>query len=282
MQARNAAPGVEIVTLVGNAVFENRPPHNRDPFELEAGMRRLARVFAEHPDRILQELVDVAREVSGADSAGVSVEEPSANPPAFRWVATSGKYLPFRNARLPYEFAPCSICLERGEAQHFRVGQAFFDILGVPADLVTDGMLIPWQVEDMRGTLWVVAHGETEAFDKHDYRTVQGMADFAAIAVRHQHQQKKSIGQANAAAVAAMANELAHQINNPLQGITNILFLATTGHYGEDGRIVAESAAPDLQKLSILVKKLLALPPALHGEAGGAQGPATSSSGRHD
>ena len=127
---------------------------------------------------------------------------------------------------------------------------------------MTDGILFPWQVEDMRGTLWVVAHGETEAFDKHDYSTVQGMADLAAIAVRHQQQQKKkSVSQANAAAVAAMANELAYQINNPLQSITNILFLATTGHYGQDGRIVAESAAPDLEKLSILVKKLLALPP---------------------
>jgi hypothetical protein len=75
-------------------------------------------------------------ELCGADSAGVSVEEPSEQP-AFRWAATSGKYVPFQNARLPYDFAPCSICLERGEPQHFRVGQAFFDLLGVPAELVT-------------------------------------------------------------------------------------------------------------------------------------------------
>jgi hypothetical protein len=93
-------------------------------------------VFAERPERILQELVDVAMELCGADSAGVSVEEPGEQP-AFRWAATSGKYVPFQNARLPYDFAPCSICLERGEPQHFRVGQAFFDLLGVPAELVT-------------------------------------------------------------------------------------------------------------------------------------------------
>ncbi len=269
MQTIIAAPGVDIVPLQGNAAFESRPSHNRDNLQREEGLRRLARVFAERPDRILQELADVALELCGADSAGVSVVEPGQNSPVFRWAATSGKYVPFRNATLPYDFAPCSICLERGEPQHFRVGQAFFDILGVAADLVTDGLLILWQVEDMRGTVWVVAHGESEAFDKHDYETVQGLADFAAIAVRHQRQQEKLMRQMNAAAAAAMANELAHQINNPLQSLTNILFLAASGNHGPDGRIVAEAAAPDLQRLSNLVKRLLELPKAFHSvEAG--------------
>jgi hypothetical protein len=272
LQTKNAAPGVEIVALQGNAAFESRPCHNRDIFQREEGMRRLARVFAERPERILQELVDVARELCGADSAGVSIEESSWHPPAFRWAATSGKYVPYQNARLPYDFAPCSICLERGAPQHFRVGQAFFDLLGVPADLVTDGMLIPWQVGDMRGTIWVVAHGESEAFDKHDYETVQGLADFAAIAVRHQRQQEKLMRQANAAAAVEMANDLAHQINNPLQSLTNVLFLAATGNNGPDGKIVAELAAPDLERLSKLVKRLLALPAVFNAEAGGGQG----------
>jgi hypothetical protein len=39
----------------------------------------------------------------------------------------------------------------------------------------------------------------------------------------------------------------------------HILFLATTGYNGPDGKIVGESAAPDLQRLSSLVKKLLKL-----------------------
>ena len=65
-----------------------------------------------------------------------------------------------------------------------------------------------------------------------------------------------------------MANELAHQINNPLQSLTNILFLATTGYNGPDSKIVGESAAPDLQRLSSLVKKLLALPTVLNHKVG--------------
>jgi hypothetical protein len=97
LPTKSAALGVEIVSLKGNVVFELRRCQGRDTFHREEGMRSLAQCFAERPDRILQELVDVARELCGADSAGVSVEEPNEHPPTFRWAATSGRYaLPSR------------------------------------------------------------------------------------------------------------------------------------------------------------------------------------------
>jgi nitrogen-specific signal transduction histidine kinase len=52
------------------------------------------------------------------------------------------------------------------------------------------------------------------------------------MAFRQQRQQKQLMEQAERAAAASMANDLAHQINNPLQSLTNILYLAsedTTG-----------------------------------------------------
>jgi hypothetical protein len=50
-------PGVEIVAPQENAAFESRPCHNHYILQREEGMRRLARVFAERPERILQELL---------------------------------------------------------------------------------------------------------------------------------------------------------------------------------------------------------------------------------
>ncbi|MGC1297954.1 MAG: hypothetical protein WA869_23220 [Alloacidobacterium sp.] len=49
------------------------------------------------------------------------------------------------------------------------------------------------------------------------------LADFAAMGVRQQRQQKMLVEHASAAAAADMANDLAHKINNPLQSLTNIL-----------------------------------------------------------
>ena len=57
-----------------------------------------------------------------------------------------------------------------------------------------------------------------------------------------------------------MANDLAHKINNPLQGLTNVLYLATEGYNGEEAKVVGQQAFDDLEKLSALVRKLLALP----------------------
>ena len=62
------------------------------------------------------------------------------------------------------------------------------------------------------------------------------------------------------AAGTAMANDLAHKINNPLQSLTNLLYLAAEGTKVEDVKAAVQHASGDLEKLSELVKKLLALP----------------------
>jgi nitrogen-specific signal transduction histidine kinase len=132
--------------------------------------------------------------------------------------------------------------------------------MGIEAPLVTDGILLPWQIEEIRGTIFIMAHGRPEAFDLDDCRMMKVLADFAAMGVRQQRQQKKLMEQERAAAAAAMANDLAHKINNPLQSLTNILYLAAEGREATDGRAVGQQASGDLEKLSSLVKKLLELP----------------------
>ena len=89
--------------------------------------------------------------------------------------------------------------------------------MGIEAPLVTDGILLPWEVDGTRGTIFIMAHERQEAFDLNDCQVMQVLADFAAMGVRQLKQQKLLLEQASAAAAAAMANDLAHQINNPLR-----------------------------------------------------------------
>ncbi len=256
-----ADTGLEVTDVDDPAVFANRAARFHDVAAQMEGMRRIAHAFVEHPDTLLQELVDAAIELCGADSAGISIEkEDRTDESYFHWVATAGQYSEFLNATLPRYPSACSICIERGHPQLFRVGQRFFDILGVEAPLVTDGILLPWEVDQTRGTIFVIAHGRTEAFDESDCRLMRVLADFAAMGIRHQRQQKLVTERAGAAAAAIMANDLAHSINNPLQSLTNLLYLATEGNNGEEARGLAQQAFRDLQRLSGLVQKLLALP----------------------
>ncbi len=253
--------GLEVLELKDDLAFASRRLHVRDVASQMEGMDRLARAFVENPATILQELVDAAVKLCGADSAGISlVKEDGTDESYWHWVATAGNYSGFANAILPRVPSACGVTLERGRPQLFRVTPKFFELMGVTAPTVTDGLLLPWEVDDVRGTIWIMAHERTEAFDEGDVRMMQVLANFAAMGMRQQRQQRTLMRQATAAAAAAMANELAHKINNPLQSLTNMIYLAGEGESGKDAKALALEVEPDLARLSGLVKRLLDLP----------------------
>lgn len=256
-----AESGLEVIDIQNDAAFAARRLHVHEITVQMEAMQRIAHAFVERPETILQELVNSAVELCGADSAGISIErEDRTEKDFYHWVATAGQYTGFLDAILPRYPSACGVCLERGRPQIFRVGQRFFDLMGIEAPLVTDGILLPWGVDETRGTIFIMAHGRREAFDLEDCRMMQVLADFAAMGVRQERQQKLLMEKTRATAAAAMANDLAHKINNPLQSLTNVLYLAAEGHNGEDAKAVGRQAFADLERLSALVKELLALP----------------------
>jgi hypothetical protein len=253
--------GLEVIDIDDPAAFTGRRSSPREVGRQLDGVQRITRAFVTEPDSILQVLVDAAVDLCGADSAGISMEKDDRTDESFyHWVATSGQYSGFMDAMLPRYPSACGICLERGRPQLFRVGRKFFEIMGVDAPLVSDGLLFPWQVESMRGTIFVMAHGREQAFDAEDCRIMQTLSDFAGMAMRQQLQQRRLVEQAGAAAAAAMANRLAHRINNPLQSLTNILYMASEGYSELDAKALGQQAAGDLERLSTTVQQLLALP----------------------
>ena len=253
--------GLEVLDLRHDAAFARRSLHSRDVEMQMAGLQRLSRALLESPDTVLEELVRTAVDLCGADSAGISIEKEDGTEQEFyHWVATAGDYSPFFNAILPREPSACGLCLERGHAQHFTVSQRFFDILGVEAPLVTDGILLPWATEDTRGTIFVMAHGRTEAFDQNDARLMTMLADYAAMGFHQQKQNARLIAQERSSAAAHMANRLAHQINNPLQSMTNAAFLLEEGDSMCDSRELGRELSSDIRRLSIIVSELLSLP----------------------
>jgi hypothetical protein len=253
--------GLEVIDLQTDTSFAERRLHERDDVTQMEGMRRVARAFVDSPDTILQELVNAAVELCGADSSGISIErEDGSDTDFYQWVATAGAYSGFLNAVLPRWPSACGVCLERGRPQLFRVTQRFFDLLGVEAPEVTDGILLPWDEGETRGTIFVMAHGRDEAFDANDVRMMQLLADFVTMGVRQQRQQRLLMDRARANAAAAMANDLAHKINNPLQSLTNVVYMAGQGLSGGDAKELAEQMSEHLVRLSDVVKKLLALP----------------------
>jgi hypothetical protein len=255
------AAGLEVTDLADETVYAGRRLHSRNGAMQMEGLLQLAVAFVESPETILQELVNAAVRLCGADSAGISIErEGRTDEHYYRWVATAGEYSSFLNASLPRSPSACSVCLERGTPQLFRVDKRFFDILGVEASLVKDGILLPWQVEGMRGTIFVISHSREEAFDREDLHLMRVLANFAAMGIRQYRQQEILRKQAAAAAAASMANDLAHQINNPLQSLINLLYMAKQSDGVGDEKSLALKLESEFERLSSLTKSLLELP----------------------
>lgn len=249
--------GIEVLDLQSHGPFLARELHNRNTEFILPGIQRIARTFVESPQDVLQVLSDVAVDICKADSAGVSIETVAEDGErVFHWVAISGEFASFLNAMLPHAWMPCGVCLDRNRPQLVRVPEAHFKAMGLEGVApITDGILIPWQSGITRGTVWILAHGRTSAFDKMHYKAMQTFADFASMAMRQQQQQEELIRRAEAASAASMAHELAHQINNPLQKITNSIFLAATDNPDAKAHII--QAANDLHELSEIVQRLL-------------------------
>ena len=247
-----------LLDLQNDDDFAERNHGERDLVREVEALQRLAYVFAANPQDILQELASISMELCGADSAGISLEETTEDGEThFRWIATAGAYAPFLGTTLPQDFSPSATCLRRKRPQICAISESYLQRIGVEAPPVTDGILIPWEVEQTRGTLWILAHASCTLFDLQDFRVLQNLANFAAIAIRHHEQQEILTHQAAATAAAAMANDLAHRINNPLQSLTNTVYLAAQG--GAGSHVFAHQAVADLVKLSALVKDLLHL-----------------------
>src|SRR5271155_2860622 len=178
-------PGMELHDLLSDRGFlARRNGSNRAEKRFEA-LQILTRVFAETPQVVLQKLVDIAVEFCGADSAGISLEEPDEQGKLrFRWIAISGTFSPYLHGTTPRFFSPCGPCLSAGCPQHFRVTKPYYDFLGVVAEPITDGILIPWTTDESRGTIWAISHGSPETFNHEDYKLLNSLADFAGISIR--------------------------------------------------------------------------------------------------
>jgi signal transduction histidine kinase len=248
--------GMELRDLLTDPNFPVRNRGRRTtPVYLEA-VGRLAQVFAQTPELLLQELVESAVLFCGADSSGISLEvRTEKGERQFRWVAVAGSFAQYVHAEVPRFFSPCGTCLDTERPQLYRVTQPYYEFLGITAEDITDGMLIPWINEHMRGTIWAVAHHSREAFDMEDFTLLTTLAAFASMGLRHQHQQQLLRENEKEAASAARANELAHQINNPLQGLINTLYLANRG--GADVQEYVGQALHEVGVLSDLVGRLL-------------------------
>jgi hypothetical protein len=255
--------GLEVIDLSTNPAFYERTLRSRNPGRQTLGMTRLVHALLDAPETILQQLVNSAVEICGADSAGISVEH--CDPTGalyYKWEATAGVYQHLLHAILPSAPSACGRCLDRGGPQLFRVSEPFFELMQVKTATVTDGLLLPWNAADTRGTIWIVAHGRHEAFDRTDLDTMTMLATFAAMGVAAQERRAMQNREWAAIASAALVDLLAMRIREPVQKLADLVFIAANGKAEGNAQTLAQNLADPLELLTKIVEASLGPPPA--------------------
>lgn len=169
-------------------------PAVEDPGQVAAtndAFLALSRTLAREPAFAVQRLVESAMKLTGAESAGVSLEDTEQGEPVFRWIATAGEYARYLNGTMPRHFSPCGTVVDRGKALVMRDPARHFEYAAALQPPIRAGLMVPFaRSGKFIGTLWVVGHREGRTFTVADVRTVQNLTTFAtsildAVQVRH-------------------------------------------------------------------------------------------------
>jgi hypothetical protein len=182
--------GVKMEDLLDSDEFLSRRPKEPRFADREAqAIQRLQESESRSPEAILQELVQIAVDFCTADSAGISLEEVNEDGESqFRWIVVAGSFCRYLKGTTPRFYSPCGTCIDRGVPQHYQVTHPYYNFLGINAEPIRDGILIPWHSEHMLGTLWAVSHRADDAFDIGDYEFLHKMADMVSQRIRDHSQ----------------------------------------------------------------------------------------------
>ncbi|HYF17272.1 MAG TPA: sigma-70 family RNA polymerase sigma factor [Ramlibacter sp.] len=133
--------------------------------------------IATDPASALQRLVEAALKLTGAGSAGISLEDQENGDAIFRWVAIAGEYERYLHGTMPRYFSPCGTVLERGKTLVMRrpvCHYPYISRLHAPCSTV---MLTPFaRSGKLVGTVWVVDHTDKKVFSRNDQQAVESLA----------------------------------------------------------------------------------------------------------
>lgn len=183
---------------------------------------------------------------------GISLEEvDDAGQAIFRWVAMAGELKHLIGGTTPRNFSPCGVCVDQNQPVLMdRLDRVYPYFKSAPLPFV-EALLLPWGVSGGPvGTLWVVAHSDRRKFELEDVRIMRSLAAFASAAIRLRQVVREG---ERIAAASGIISELAHHINNPLQGAIFALF-----NLSED-RDLSASAREMVSVLQIQLGRVAAL-----------------------
>jgi len=156
-----------------------------------AAICELSKSLAKDPSATVRYLLDIARDLCGAGSAGLSLVHLGRTGEALiRWEAVTGMLSAHEATDTPQECSPCGLCLDAGIAICISQPQLVFDHLSDRLPSIAEILTIPLYDggRNPLGTLWVAHHNSKAHFDGDDVRIAEQLAAQLVLALKLQEQ----------------------------------------------------------------------------------------------
>lgn len=154
----------------------------------------LSKSLADDPCAAVRNLLDVARGLCQAGSAGLSLlRDDSAGQPMVRWAAISGALAPYHGTETPRDASPCGLCLETGTTIRVSRPQRTFTALRDTVPAMIEDLIVPLYDKASKplGTLWIAHHDRRSSFSADDARIAEQLAAQLVLALKLSEQAKE-------------------------------------------------------------------------------------------
>lgn len=167
--------------VIATHLLRERPHRPPNLASENDALLALAQSLAQSSEGIADQLVRQAMRLCQAESAGLSLVDSDDGEDIFRWIATAGEYARYRNGTMPRHFSPCGEVLKRGTALLMQTPERYYPYVTQLHAPVREVLLVPFESDGRQvGTIWVVSHSASKAFDNEDLRIVKSLAVFAS------------------------------------------------------------------------------------------------------
>jgi hypothetical protein len=120
----------------------SRPGKTPDYLQEKLAIQDLAHRMIDHPEGMLPRLVDLAMQLTGAVSAGLSLFEEDPAPGVFRWRYLCGTLAPFEEATTPRNFSPCGVTRDQKKAVLCKHPEQFYNWISDANIVVPEVLLV--------------------------------------------------------------------------------------------------------------------------------------------
>ena len=147
----------------------------------------LSKVLADDPRVALRHLLDIARDLCDAGTAGLSLlQRDPAGQTMVRWEAISGALAHCEGTDTPRDCSPCGLCLDTSTTILVSRPERAFNCLHDTHPSIVEDLIVPLydSARTPLGTLWIAHHDCMSRFSSDDVRIVEQLAVQLVLTLR--------------------------------------------------------------------------------------------------